>query len=346
VALALFALWSYRRLAPLHAQAGGLASQKRGLVLALLAISAAAILAAAAAARPAFARALPVLLAAAAAAELMAQGTRLYRFGPPEWLYPETPLLRFLRSRPEPFRIVGQGSVLFPNSNVFAGLEDVRTHDPVEREDYVDFLDRAAGYPAMDYFKQLTDWNAPALDLLNVHYLVGEPGWPAPGEKWKPVYAGSDGVVYENASALPRVFGAARVPVGARHAPDGFVLSDYRESTNAISFRARVPYAAGPVRAVASVVADGSWSAVDESGRDLPVEKAEGILVALTLPSGDHRIRLRSCPPGFAAGSAISGATAFLLTLTAVLAARRRRRQGLPAPNLPRAASPAARARR
>lgn len=329
VALALFALWTYRRLAPLHAAAGGLPSQRRALFFALLAAGAAVLVAAAAATHPALARALPVLLAAAATAELAAQGARLYRFGPPENLFPETPLLRFLHSQPPPFRVVGEGSVLFPSSNVFAGLEDIRTHDPVEREDYVDFLDRAAGYAPADYFKRLKDWNAPALDLLNVRYLVGEPGWAAPGEKWKPVYRGSDGVVFENASALPRVFGAARLSPSARDSSDGFALTEYREETNAISFRARVTAGAGPVRAVASVVDDGGWSALDETGRDLAIGRARGILLLLSLPPGEHTIRLRYRPPGFAAGLALSLATAVTLVLvTAVMAvtARRRRR--------------------
>ena len=62
------------------------------------------------------------------------------------------------------------------------------------------FLDRIAGYPPLDYFKHLGNFNAPELDLLNVRYLAGEPGWKAPGEKWKPVYDGRDGVVFENSS--------------------------------------------------------------------------------------------------------------------------------------------------
>ena len=36
---------------------------------------------------------------------------------------------RFLRAQPPPFRVAGAGTALFPNTNVFAGVEDIRTHD-------------------------------------------------------------------------------------------------------------------------------------------------------------------------------------------------------------------------
>ncbi|MDQ2870357.1 MAG: hypothetical protein M3S32_06425 [Acidobacteriota bacterium] len=324
VSLAIAAILVFRRLAPLHADAGGLASQKHALVLSLAALGATAAAALAAALSKTGARLLPLLLAAVAAIELGAQGSRLYRFGAPADLFPETPLIRFLQSRPGPFRAGGGGAVLFPNSNVFAGVEDIRTHDPVERRDYVDFLDRAARYPPAEYFKRLGDWNAPALDLLNLRYLAGEPGDAPPGPKWRLAYSGTDGVVFENTMALPRVFGAGRVALSSRGAADGFTISGYREGTNEISFRSSAP-ARAP--AIVSVVQDGGWAASDEAGGDLPVSLAENLLIRLDLPAGDHRIRLRYRPPGFLAGCAVSALSAVCLGAAALTDRRRRRRQ-------------------
>ena len=189
-------------------------------------------------------------------------------------------------------------------------MEDIRTHDPVERRDYVDFLDRAGGYPPADYFKRLGDWNAPALDLLNLRYLAGEPGEAAPGPKWRLAYSGTDGVVFENTLALPRVFGVDRIPPATRGAADRFTISSYRERTNEISFRSSAP-ARAP--AVLSVVDDGGWSARDEAGRDVPISRAESLLIRLDLPAGDHVIRLLYRPPGFLAGCAMSAASAVCL---------------------------------
>jgi hypothetical protein len=241
-------------------------------------------------------------------------------------------MLAFLRSRPGPFRILGEGAVLFPNSNVFAGLEDIRTHDPVERKDYVDFLDRAAGYPPFEYFKSIARFDAPALDLLNVHYLAGEPGWKAPADKWKPVYDGADGVVFENALALPRVFDARRIPPESRTSSDCAdcaAVTGYRESTNSASFHARL---ARPGRVVVSLMQDGGWSAKrspakNGAGTTIPTGRAEGILLALDLPAGDSDVRLSYVPPGMAAGGAISAATAAGLAILVPLRIRLRARR-------------------
>ncbi len=304
--LAAAAVLVHRRLAPLHASGGGAEAQMQALLFSLAALGATAAVAVASLSPP-VARRLAVFLAAIAAVELGAQQTRLYRFGSPGSLFPETPMVAFLKTRPAPFRIGGDGAVLFPNSNVFAGVEDIRTHDPVERRDYVDFLDAAAGYPPAKYFKRLSNWNAPALDLLNLRYLGGDTGQTPPGPKWRPAYSGADGVVFENADALPRVFGARRIPSASRGAPDGFSISGYEERTNEISFRSRANAA---VPAVISVVQDGGWSARDESGTDLSLIRAAGLLVGLELPAGEHTIRLRYHPPGLLIGSIVSAATA------------------------------------
>jgi len=328
-ALAAAAVWTHRKFAPLHAAVGGSESQKRALVLTLAMLAAAILVAAAAWARPQIAPYLPVVLALLAAAELGRQGMRLYRFQPPGRLYPDTPMLVFLRSRPGPFRVTGEGAVLFPNSNVFAGLEDIRTHDPVERKDYVDFLDRAAGYPPLEYFKHIGDFNAPALDLLNVRYLAGDPGWEAPGQKWKAVYEGADGIVFENSQALPRVFDARRIPAGARAMQDRAAVTKYRESTNAASFHAALTE---PARVVVSLVQDGGWSAKNGSGVAIPIARAEGILLAIDLPAGDTDVRLSYVPPGMRAGAAISAVTAAAILVLGLRVRRRRYPPGSPAP--------------
>ncbi len=333
--------------------------QKRQLAITLGLLAAAAGLALVTRARTGL---YTIGLAALCAADLLYQWKSHYRLFSPSLLYPETPLVRFLRSQPPPFRVAGAGTALFPGTNVFAGVEDVRTHDPVERRDYVTFLDATGGYPPGSYFKSITDPDASVLDFLNARFLVAAPGHVPSPERWRPVYGGADGGVFESPTVLPRAFvpatvrlvaGApAREPLRDANAAFGaafreiasnrdwrakaWVLADrdgeapggaaeisaYGESTNAASFDAKV--SGGGAWIVLSLVQDGGWSATS-GGAAVPVSRANGPFLALNLPEGAQRVRLRYRPPGFVAGAWISAATAAAL-LAAAVAARRQRR--------------------
>lgn len=352
--LAAFGFWAYARFRPEHLASGGLASQARAFSAAWICLGAAGALfflfrsKRLAGKTAVFAAA----LAAVSAGELLYQGMRLYRFQPPEDLYPDTPMLAFLRSRPGPFRVVGEKTVLFPNSSIFAGLEDIRTKDPVERLDYVQFLDATCGYPPAEEFKRIRDLNASALDFLNVRFLLTSPGRTSPGEKWRPVYSDRDGAVFENRDVLPRLYAPEKITLvsgtgkGAGTSGDAFSrfgappralsaktdwkehafvlgadevirngpvrISDYSEAANRVSFRAQVESPAGAF-VVASLVEDGGWSARDERGSWIPTSLANGPFLALRLPNGDHRISVTYLPPGFSLGLLISIGTAVLV---------------------------------
>jgi hypothetical protein len=360
-AVILLAAGIFAKLVPLHAASGALVPQRRALalaVLALLAVAGAGLV-------PRFLGSLrappgtvPALLVLVVAGELFWQGRRLYRFGLPGQFYPATPLVRFLASVPPPYRVLGEGPVLYPGTHVFAGLEDVRTHDPVERRDFVEFLDAACGYDPAAYFKHVANVDCRALDFLNVKFLVAGPGRGEPGSRWRRVYSGDDGTVFENADVLPRVFAPASlrpIPSGAKvrdlvgslswkteallgrdprpvpSATNGRVgVADYRESTNSAVFRTSAP--AGPAVVVASLVQDGGWTARDETGSPLPTGRANGPFLAVEVPGGEHRVRLRYAPPGSKAGTFVTlGSGAVLL---AAAAARRSRRSRPRPPDL------------
>lgn len=364
--LAFAAALCFRWFSSEHARSGGMAFQSRQLTVILSVLAVAAALAFVLRRRP------ELFLAAITAlcgAELLSQWRGLYRFYPIADLFPETPLVRYLRVQTGPFRVVGEGATLFPGTNVFAGVEDVRTHDPVERRDYVAFLDATCGYPPLDYFKTIRNVDAPVLDFLNVRYLLTGPAAAAPGGRWRPVYEGEDGRVFENARVLPRAFVPARIRLVAAaphlrepwrdanaafgdafreiaanadwrqtawilsdrdgEAPGGAAeISDYRESTNAASFRARA--GADGAWVVLSLVQDGGWSARDGAGKEVPVHRANGPFLAVPLPPGEQTIALRYASPGFVMGTTISTATAGLLTLGIAAALLRRRRAGAP----------------
>ncbi len=324
LALAGVAVLWFLHLRPELTAPGALGFQKRQLALAVGLLAAAAVLVLATRARTSL---LAAGLAALCAADLLYQWRGHYRLFSPSLFYPETPLVRYLRAQPPPFRVAGAGTALFPGTNVFAGVEDVRTHDPVERRDYVAFLDATCGYSPASYFKSIGNPDAPALDFLNARYLVAAPGHSPPPDRWSRVYAGADGQVFESPTVLPRAFvptsvrlvaeapasepridanaafGAAfREIAGNRdwrarawvlagrdgEEPGGAAeISGYRESTNAASFDATV--GRGGAWIVLSLVQDGGWSARD-GGAAIPVSRANGPFLALRLPEGARRV--------------------------------------------------------
>ena len=122
-------LW-FLHLRPELTAEGALGFQKRQLAIAAGLLISAAGLALLAGARSGI---YVAGLSALVAADLLYQWRSHYRVFPESLLYPETPLVRFLRAQTSPFRVAGAGTALFPNTNVFAGVEDIRTHDAVEQ---------------------------------------------------------------------------------------------------------------------------------------------------------------------------------------------------------------------
>jgi membrane protein YfhO len=310
LALGLACLAVFRSLAPSYRAMGDFEIQWKTArqTCELSVVTSLAVLALAAFRRP---RLLGPLLAVVTYVELVHLGRHLYRFGSPADLFPQTPLIAFLRAQPAPFRVLGEGSCLFPNTNVFAGVEEIRTHDAIERRDYVDYLNRVAGYPASDYFKFIQDVNAAGLDRLNVRYLVSSPDRAPPSPKWKLAYSGRDGRVYENTAVWPRIF----VPSARGESPDASRLAvrGYQEKTNSVAFVARVS-GPNPVLAHTSFVSDGGWRARVQPGDALPVGQADGPFLSITIPPGEHWITLDYRPPGMLPGLVISVIVALALS--------------------------------
>jgi len=247
--------------------------------------------------------------------------------------------------------VVGEGAALFPGTNVFAGVEEIRTHDPVERRDYVEFLDRTCGYDPKPYFKQIRNLESPALDFLNVRFLVSGDPARAESQRWRRVYSGPDGSVLENTRVLPRVFAPGRLrivadaPAADLPLPEDWSreatlvanrenlsesnapaeVLDYRETTNQVRFRARSLDPRRQTVLVTSLIDDGGWSATGDRGTSLPTFRANAVFLALLLPAGAQAVALDYRPPGFRPGLAVSAAAAALVLFVLVRNAWKRR---------------------
>ncbi len=134
--------------------------------------------------------------------------------------YPVTPLIERLntlvRQQPSesPVRVVGIGAVLFPNTQAVYGLPDIRAHDPMSNGRYLGLLRVLTGYDTSDYFARWDNVDTRLLDFLNVKYLATTPrGELADTERYRMVYDGKDGRIFENVSVLPRFYPVRNVVI-------------------------------------------------------------------------------------------------------------------------------------
>jgi hypothetical protein len=138
----------------------------------------------------------------------------------PRELYPRTPLIEAIPR--DGSRIAGLGGQLYPNINAMFGLDDVRVHDPMAWYPYVQFLAKTVQWNANDYYAKWNDAETPVLDYLNVRYVIADRELTSP--RYRQLYAGRDGRVYENTTVLPRFFAVRNVLLGG----DAATHTDWR----------------------------------------------------------------------------------------------------------------------
>jgi Bacterial membrane protein YfhO len=143
---------------------------------------------------------------------------------PDRMMYPKTPLVAVLEKLrdtqpPNTFRVIGNGPMVYPNANAIYGIEEVRAHDPMAYDRYMGFLTLTAGLKTgpQHYHPWFEQVDSPALDFLNTRYLMQGPYEPGPDpERWKLVYEGTDGKIFENQRVLPRFYAVRNVIIEFR----------------------------------------------------------------------------------------------------------------------------------
>jgi hypothetical protein len=193
---------------------------------------------------------------------------------------PRVPIVEELRriAPREPYRIAGLEWMFLPNASAHYGLEDVRGSDPMSYAAYTELLKPIVVDDRSIDFDRIVDVHSPLLDALNVRYLLTEPG-AEPGGRWKDVYRGPDGSLFENPAAGPRFWIAEG---------DGDVAIEPRGPAR---FRLRV-VARTPVRIRSSQGAGPGWSVSD--GR-----RIHDAFVSLQLPAGTHEVDVAYRPWSF-----------------------------------------------
>jgi hypothetical protein len=267
------------------------------------------------------------------AIELIALNAPFNTLAPVRYYKPDLPIIRALRSlqRANPGRFAGFDWVLMPNASVHYELEDIRGSDPMAPATYAKFFELVQADDPSSDVKRIQNVDQPALDFLNVRYLMTEPD-QAPALPWRLVYSGTDGRLYETPRALPRFFAPLIAEPLGRTRPllDQLRgISDFRERviathlhTNSDAHIFAVEHrptwwsittdSTQPVFVASSISDTPGWRATVE-GKPLDIETVNGAFVGFTVPRRKHTVELRYDPISVRLGLATSIATLMLI---------------------------------
>jgi Bacterial membrane protein YfhO len=245
------------------------------------------------------------LVAAALFFELWDASHRWHPVHPVGDLYPRTPLLQTLLDHRtnEPYRIAALDAPLFPNTGVPFGFEDIRFADPMASARYLEVL-RGTRDWQRGYYERLRDADTPLLDQLNVRWLLTDQKTElADRSRYRLLYAGPDGKIYENDRVKPRFYSDDARVVILRWRGDAYEMD---------------VDAAKPARVFSSITHYPGWR-ITHNGRKLRTLIVNEAFVGFDVPAGRGKVHVRYVPLSFWGGLALA-----LLTMAALFAARRR----------------------
>ena len=279
---------------------------------------------------------------------------------PLEEIYPETPSISWLRkakARAEkeghPFRVMGDGMTLRPDTACVYGLSDARGHDCFDPSRYVLLLYGLLKDPRtlpQDVGHRTMRMGIRAFDLLGVRYYVTAEPWKAP-PGWKEVFRGPGAGIYENLDALPRAYLAKdQVWIHRRPVPFFDPSIDPKETVFFEEASLKLPGKAfrkgearvmedAPDRVRIETTADGwawlvlldndfpGWKALLDGKEPLSIHRAYGTFRAVALPPGSHHVTFTYRPRSWTLGllSALAG-LALLIAISVWLSSRRKTR--------------------
>jgi uncharacterized membrane protein YfhO len=228
------------------------------------------------------------------------------------------------------------------------GFEDIRAHDPMANGRYLGVLRELGDYETAQYFAKWQNFETLLLDYLNVKYVVA----PAradvkdPG-RYRLVYDGRDGRIFENMTALPRFYTVRNVILEFDDSKFLSRLKAHQDwGSTAILENLPIPniteqikndlLAPRPVNAPEAsmlitanggdefsmrvnaprhtlVVSSIPWWPGWKISNDLRPIRVNGSFLGFVVPPGTHDVRVRYSPPTFWAGVWIALATSLIL---------------------------------
>jgi len=220
--------------------------------------------------------------------------------------YPRVPILTSIPTTDDPFRIVGVGNALPPNSATVYGLEDVRGYEALTNTLLVETFPQWCTQPIRLSFNRVDDLSRPFLSLMNVRYAIATRE-VSPPDGWRKVAEDRNTILLENTRAKPRAFiERGEGTVTTRRAPNGLTIDANITRDSSLTI---------------SQVAWNGWRATID-GKDAKLGRAHHALLAIDVPRGHHTIDLVYMPRAFIIGRAITFAAIALLLAFVVIRRR------------------------
>ncbi len=186
-------------------------------------------------------------------------------------------------TRQGPYRVIGEGTVMFPGYNTRLGLESLVSVEPLRNKYYenllavVDYPDRGWGWLRLIKSDEIAD-RARGLDLLNVRYVLARPGTEMP-QDMKLIHS-SDLDVWERDTAWPRAFFVDRV--AEIRGPSDILRELTRRPRGpfaAVEPRSVPPWMPGKAESVRRVIPAGSYRLTNNSTRFSVRADGPGLIV-------------------------------------------------------------------
>lgn len=251
-----------------------------------------------------------------------------------------TPKLQLVEQLPrtgEPYRVVGHGAVLPPNSSAYFGLEDVRGYQAMNLTFFHDTFGLWSKAPPVGA-NIVDDLGVPFLSLMNVRYAFAAADAKLPAG-WNVIGREKGYLIGENSWALPRAFLPKTVICGndalqamtteTDFSARAWIRGDcettpFINGTGSVSTTRRKPghltldiRTSAPSWVVVTESAWRGWRAVDAKGKRLTLRRANHAFLSFQVPAGESRVQLIYRPRSFVWGAGISGIAlgAFLVLL-------------------------------
>jgi hypothetical protein len=256
----------------------------------------------------------------------------------PRVSFPPVAIFRPMQSIREPFRVIGLGPALFPNTATMYGLEDARVMTAMSLGAMIETFPvwcRRGGYG----FNQIDDLTRPMLSMLNIRFAVVPENDPIP-DGWRDVVTDHGSRLIENTRVLPRAFVPRNVRIGiSNEVEDMTAASDFadiawldvagvaHDATNGpgtLTIRRRklgFSIDASMEHEGFVVISEEAWKGwrayVD--GHPAKIVRANHAFLGVFVPAGKHTIRLTYLPQSFVIGRAITFGTLAMIVLAIAL---------------------------